>query len=291
MARKADDADGMHKYGSRRHCNAVFADSLRDWTGRSDDVSKTTRKDWRISSADRLAMRGGEGAFGHDVSLNNADDWKRSSTIYVNQTFSSGLRAYQGESWQSPDAGFDANGHPRANNLPRHVGSGDIYRKPAYMMNLTTVQADQHYIPSLRAYQPKNTSEFLRTRQRHLKLPAYKDLSEEEVRRAQRLFARIDKDESGTIDAAELRKVPPPPSTRSQRKRPPVASSTFDRPADDSPFHPLLASSQCLAALGHKASEAAARELIQQAVKVDEGAPDSRLGLQGFARLIHGLEL
>lgn len=73
-ARKADDKDGEHKYGSKRYCEAVFADGLRDWSDTNVcDVRVNTPKDWRVSSANTLGLGGT--AYGHDLSNNNADDW------------------------------------------------------------------------------------------------------------------------------------------------------------------------------------------------------------------------
>ena len=83
-------------------------------------------------------------------------------------------------------------------------------------------------------------------------MPQFKSLGAEEVSKAKRLFAQIDTDGSGTIDADELRKF--------------------------------------LSSLGHKL-EGGSKAVVDLIKQADEGAKDCKLQLQEFARLYHGLQL
>lgn len=153
-----------------RYCNSKFYDTLRSWHGLRD-VSETTRKDWRVSAADNLGMKGGEGAYGHDQSNNDADGWKRSSTIWVDSTFRGGLRDYVGH-----DVSLDEEGHPRAHSKDGKFAAGtnlgNIYRSTKQANVLSTARADECFLGSLRSAPIKSAADYQRQRRRNLGLPA-----------------------------------------------------------------------------------------------------------------------
>ena len=71
---------------------------------------------------------------------------------------------------------------------------------------LSTARADEHFLGSLRSAPRQTAEEYQRRRRAHLNLPQYKELTPEQQTKAKRLFASIDLDGSGSIDAEELRK-------------------------------------------------------------------------------------
>jgi len=133
-----------------RYCDAHFYGSLRSWQGLRD-VKETTRSDWRVSAADTMGMKGGEGAYGHDASSNDADGWKRSSAIWVERGFRGGLRDYEGV-----DLGYNELGGARATgkDAKQSFGTdlGSIYRSTKQCNVLSTARADEHFLGSLRRY-------------------------------------------------------------------------------------------------------------------------------------------
>jgi hypothetical protein len=59
-------------------------------------------------------MGGGEGAYGHDLSNNDAEGWKRSSAVWVEGTFRGGLRSYRGV-----DVAYDDQGRSKSTGKDR----------------------------------------------------------------------------------------------------------------------------------------------------------------------------
>jgi len=245
----ADDADW--RAGSFRYCNAHFHDTLRSWDG-DMDIGTRTPKNWRVSAADLLA---GGSRRADELSLNDADGWRCSKSIWCEDLFRNGLRNYKGQ-----DVALDEHGNPR--NLEKEgrkirgdVSAGlgaSIYRPTKQANTMSTEKADEVFQESLRSTSTVDKDAYQRRRRRNLNLPQFKDLDAAEVSKAKRLFAQIDVDGSGTVDAEELRKF--------------------------------------LTGLGHKVEGGtkAVQDLIKQA---DEGASDCKLAMKEFARLYHGLKL
>uniref|UniRef100_A0A7S2MYF3 EF-hand domain-containing protein n=1 Tax=Haptolina brevifila TaxID=156173 RepID=A0A7S2MYF3_9EUKA len=257
FSRAADKAaanDAEWRCGSYRYANAHFYDTLRSWDGKTD-ISTRTPKDWRVSAADTMGLGGTSGGLnGHtsaDLSLNDAEGWRRSSSTWVEKQFRNNMRAYPGQ-----DVGFDEHGIPKKQGkIVGDVSSGQgdtIYRKKKQSDSLSTYRAHQHFSGSLRSSESVDADEYARRRRRNLNLPQYKDLPAEVISKSKRLFAQIDADGSGTVDAQELRKF--------------------------------------LEGMGHKVEggNKAIQELMKQA---DEGATDCKLAIKEFARLYHGLKL
>jgi len=203
-AEKVDEKDDDLRASSHKYTNAHFYDTLRSWQGLRD-VSETTRKDWRVSSADNLHMGGGEGAYGHDLSNNDAEGWKRSSAVWVEGTFRGGLRSYRGVDVAYDDqARSKSTGKDRKHQAGTNLGS--IYRSTKQANVLSTARADEHFCGSLRSEARRTAEDYQRTRRAHLNLPQHRDLTSEQVTMARRIFASIDLDGSGTIDKEEIRK-------------------------------------------------------------------------------------
>lgn len=246
-AEKADDTDSEWRCGSYRYCNTQFYSTLRGWEGKRD-VAETTPDDWRVSSADTL-FAGSGGAYGHDMSLNDAQGWRRSSSIWVEGTFRGGLRDYPGQ-----DVAFDEAGNPRRqpknSKFVAGTNLGSIYRSTKQSNVLTTARADETFLGSLRSAPKTTHAEYQRTRRSHMNLPQYRDLSSTDVSKAKRIFAQIDLDGSGSVSPEELAKF--------------------------------------LTSLGHKSTDKAVKKLMAAA---EEGSADSKLQIQEFARLYHGLSL
>ena len=233
-----------------RYCDAHFYDTLRSWSGLRD-VKETTRKDWRVSSADNHGLKAGEGAYGHDFSNNDADGWKRSSPAWVEQTFRGGLRDYKGV-----DVGKDECGRARGmaskkdEKFQKGTDMGNIYRERKQKDRLTTERADEHFLGSLRSAPKQSAEEYQRKRRANLNLPQFRELTPEQLTKAKRVFAAIDLDGSGSIDADELKKF--------------------------------------LVGLGHKPTDKGVQKLLSAA---DEGVKDMKASLKEFARLYHGMKL
>jgi len=250
-ADKAAEKDADWRCGSFRYANAQFYDSLRSWNGKAD-IATRTPKDWRVSSADLMkagAAAAGVGAYGHDFSGNNADDWRRSSPIWVEKQFREKMNVYEGH-----DVAYGEDGHIKRENAKSGVGivGESIWRDAKQASRLSTAKADQFFEGSLRSTDTVDRDEYQRRRRRNLNLPAFKDIPATEVSKAKRLFAQIDLNGDGSIDAEELK--------------------TF------------------LGTLGHKVQGGpqAVQDLIKAA---DEGAPDCKLQIKEFARVYNGLKL
>lgn len=198
-----NERDDDWRASSRRYCNSHFYDTLRSWHGLRD-VRETTRGDWRVSSADNLGMKGAEGAYGHDQSTNDADGWKRSSSVWVESSFRGGLRDYKGVDMR--DEVGRAKGTEKDQKHQAGTNLGSIYRSTKQAEVLTAARADETFLGSLRAAAPRRAEDYQRTRRAHLNLPQYRDLSAEQVTKAKRVFATIDLDGSGSVDADEIRK-------------------------------------------------------------------------------------
>ena len=202
-ADKAAEKDADWRCGSFRYANAQFYDSLRSWNGKAD-IATRTPKDWRVSTADRMGLGPGGGAYGHDFSGNNADDWRRSSPIWVEKQFREKMNVYPGR-----DVGFNEEGHERKEaNAKAKIGiSGEsIWRDQKQANRLSTAKADACFESSLRSSSVSDRDEYQRRRRRNLNLPAYKDIPPDEVSKAKRLFAQIDLNQDGSIDQDELKK-------------------------------------------------------------------------------------
>jgi hypothetical protein len=253
-AEKADDKDSEWRCGSYRYANTLFCSTLREWNGlrdMKDSDREGLTPDWRVSSANTMGLKAGEGAYGHDLSLNDTEGWKRSSPIWVESTFRDGLRDYKAR-----DVGHDEHGNPispvklgKDKKFAAGTDLGNIYRSSKQCNVLSTARADEHFMGSLRSGGATSPDEYQRRRRAHLNLPQFKDLSKEEIAKAKRVFEQIDLDGSGTIDADEMRKF--------------------------------------LATLGHKPTDKAVAKLIET---VDEGVKGLQT-LKEFARLHHGLML
>lgn len=235
-ADKAAEKDADWRCGSYRYCNSHFYDTLRSWNGGDDlDMRHRTPKDWRVSTADTLGLGGT--AFGHDLTLNDLEGWRRSSRIWVEKQFRGGMRDYPGQ-----DVAFDETGAPRQQaKVVGDVSSGQgasIYRPKIQANTMSTARADECFLGSLRTDEVFDRDEYQRRRRRNLNLPQvrpprrapsqaldvrplevrspppilpsqhpqYKDLRPEVISKAKRLFAQIDLDGSGSVDSDELRK-------------------------------------------------------------------------------------
>lgn len=252
-SRAADKSEGKDpdwRASSFRYANAHFYDSLRSWDGKTDVASRTP-KDWRVSAADTMGMKGGEGAYGHDFSGNNADDWKRSSPVWVEKQFRQAMAAgYEGK-----DVALDGLGHLKKENARQKAGlinGGPLWREQKKGNTFSTYHADEVFSGMLRSGGSPSAEEYQRRRRCHLNLPAFKDISAEVASKAKRLFAQIDLNQDGAISADELAKF--------------------------------------LKILGHKVEGGpkAIQDLIKAA---DEGAPDCKLQVMEFVRLYNGLKL
>jgi len=137
-----------------------------------------------------MGMKGGEGAYGHDLSNNDADGWKRSSAIWVEGTFRSGLRDYKGV-----DMGFTEEGETKSTGKDQKQAQGtnlgSIYRSSKQSSVLSTARADEHFLGSLRSEPLRSQDDYQRTRRSHLNLPQYKDLTPEQEKKVRRIFASI----------------------------------------------------------------------------------------------------
>lgn len=135
-------------------------------------------------------MKGAEGAYGHDQSTNNAEDWRRSSPIWVEGSFRGGLRDYKGV-----DMGYDELGRSKATEKDKKnvagTNLGSIWRSTKQCNVLSTARADQHFTSSLRSEPRRTAEDYQRTRRSHLNLPQYRDLTQEQVTKASRIFASI----------------------------------------------------------------------------------------------------
>lgn len=202
-ADRAAEKDADWRCGSYRYCNSMFYDTLRSWDGGDElDVRHRTPPDWRVSTEDNLGLGGT--AFGHDLSNNDAQGWRRSSSVWVEKQFRSGMRDYKGQ-----DVAFNEDGTRRAQSkIVGDVSSGQgasIYRSKVQANVMSTARADECFLGSLRSTGTVDADEYQRRRRRNLNLPQYKELPREDVAKAKRLFAQIDMDASGSIDADELR--------------------------------------------------------------------------------------
>ena len=239
---------------SKATSHAAFADkkfyeTLRSWP-RARDMKDFTPADWRVSTDQGSRLNLGGAGWGHDMSLNDADGWKRSSVHWVESQFRGNMRNYPGH-----DVNLDDMGNPKPPpKQGKHVAGtdlGNIYRDRKQSNIMTTARADEQFLGSLRNEGPLSTDEYQRRRRKHLNLPQYQELSSENVAKAKRLFATIDTDGSGTIDADELKKF--------------------------------------LGSIGHtKANSKAVKELMQAA---EEGVADGLLQVKEFCRVYHGLKL
>jgi len=259
-AEKADGKDQDWRCGSYRYANARFYEQLRSWEGKRD-VKDSTPPDWRVrGGVDQMGMKGGEGAYGHDLSLNDADGWKRSSSIWVESTFRSGLRAYQpsakGHS-DAADVSLDENGNPkvpekdRKHMAPAGETLGSIYRSSKQANVLSTARADEHFMGSLRSGPPESAAEYQRKRRAKLGLPQFKELSKDDIAKAKRIFASIDLGgSSGGVDTADLKHF--------------------------------------FAALGHKTTD---KEVVRLLKMAEAGTADMTHELKEFARQYHKLQL
>lgn len=181
---------------------------------------------------------------------NTTEGWQTASPVYVDANFKGELRNYKGE-----DVGFSAQGANKAHGTKdkKHMAGtnlGSIYRDRKKCNVLSTAMADKHFLGSLRSEQRMSTEEYQQKRRQNLNLPQFRELSSEQVTKAKRLFASIDLDGSGTLDAEELRKF--------------------------------------LQGMGHESGSKAVQKLLKAA---DEGVKDSKLQLQEFCRVYHGLKL
>jgi len=248
----ADDSEW--RAGSFRYANAHFYDTLRSWP-RCRDVKESTPPDWRVSAEDPFGgnrTAGGVcGAYGHDMSTNDADGWKRSSVPYVESTFRGGLRDYKGvDVGYTEEGGVKKQGDGKEKKHMAGTNLGNIYRSSKQCNCLSTARADEHFLGSLRSESRKSTDDYQRTRRANLNLPQFSSLTPEQLTKAKRVFATIDTDDSGTIDAEELRKF--------------------------------------LTGLGHRTNDKAVKKLLKAA---DDGVSDCKASLMEFCRLYHGLKL
>ena len=214
-AKRASDGGGFttgkgrHDDFSKATSNAMFADkkfyeTLRQWP-RARDVKDFTPADWRVAGDQAARLNLGGAGWGHDLTTNDADGWKRSSVPWVEKSFRGGLRDYAGH-----DVNLDEMGNPKPRPKQQaHVAGtdlGNIYRDRKASNVMSTAMADSHFMSSLRSEKRITAEQYQRTRRAHLKLPQYQELSKEAVAKAKRLFAQIDLDGSGTIDAEELKR-------------------------------------------------------------------------------------
>ena len=262
-AEKAEGKDSEWRCGSFRYANTIFYETLRSWDGKRD-VKDSTPPDWRAngSPGSGTTYNGPATAaanWGHDMSLNDADGWKRSSATWVESSFRDGLRAYapskRGNSVEG-DVALDEDGSPKVlpkdqkHSAPVGESLGSIYRSSLQANVLTTARADEHFMGSLRSASMESAAEYQRKRRAKLNLPQYKELTPTEVSTAKRVWASIDLDNSGLIEVDELKKF--------------------------------------LGALGHRATDKNVQKLIDAA---EHGAEDMKPRLKEFAKTFHGLKL
>ena len=195
-----------------RYAHATFSETLRSWP-RCRDVKETTRGDWRVSTEDPLASKirgeqtGVVGAYGHDMSTNDTEGWRTASPVWTQIKFQSILRDYKGV-----DVAHDEQGAVTglaARKDKKHVAGtdlGNIYRSSLMCNVLTPESADKYFMGSMRSSERVMTDDYQRKRRANLNLPQFKSLTPEQVTKARRIFASIDLDGSGTIDADEMRK-------------------------------------------------------------------------------------
>ena len=105
-------SDPDWRASSQRYADATFHSSLRQWDGRHD-VRHSTPADWRVQGGgpSQDGIGGSAGPNGHgpdDLSLNDADGWKRSASLWVEKQFRGGLRDYGGR-----DVKFNEDGTPK----------------------------------------------------------------------------------------------------------------------------------------------------------------------------------
>ena len=105
-------SDPDWRASSQRYADATFHSSLRQWDGRHD-VRHSTPADWRVQgggpSQDGIGASAGPNGHGaDDLSLNDADGWKRSASLWVEKQFRGGLRDYGGR-----DVKFNEDGTPK----------------------------------------------------------------------------------------------------------------------------------------------------------------------------------
>lgn len=263
-AEKVDGKDGDWRCGSYRYANAQFYSTLREWTGKRD-VADSTPPDWRVHGApgSGTTYKGSATAaanWGHDMSLNDADGWKRSSTPWVEKSFREGLRAYapskRGGGVIEGDVAYDEEGRPKEvtkdqkHKAPVGESLGSIYRSSKQANVLTTANADDFFMGSLRSAPMQSAAEYQRNRRAKLNLPQYKELTPAEISKAKRVWDSIDLDNSGTIDVEELKKF--------------------------------------LVALGHRATDKNVQKLINAA---EHEAADMKQRLRDFAKMFHGISL
>ena len=82
---------------------------------------------------------------------------------------------------------------------------GSIYRSSKQANVLTTANADDFFMGSLRSAPMQSAAEYQRNRRAKLNLPQYKELTPAEISKAKRVWDSIDLDNSGTIDVEELK--------------------------------------------------------------------------------------
>ena len=240
-SREADrvaETDGDWRCGSFRYCNSHFHNSLRSWDG-NVDVATRTPKDWRVPASDTLGLGGS--AFGHDLTLNDLEGWRRSSPLWVDKQFTGAMRDYEGQDVAVDEHGADRRPQSRHKGDVSSGQGASIWRDAKLANVMSTARADEHFLGSLRCDRITDSGDYQQRRRRNLNLPAYKTLTAEQTSKAKRLFAQMDVNRSGTIDGEELRKL--------------------------------------LKALGHKVEGGpkAIKDLIKLA---DEGATDSKLKVQ-----------
>lgn len=178
-----------------RYANAHFYDTLRSWP-RCRDVKESTPPDWRVSAEDPFGgnrTAGGVcGAYGHDMSTNDADGWKRSSVPYVESTFRGGLRDYKGvDVGYTEEGGVKKQGDGKEKKHMAGTNLGNIYRSSKQCNCLSTARADEHFLGSLRSESRKSTDDYQRTRRANLNLPQFSSLTPEQLTKAKRVFATI----------------------------------------------------------------------------------------------------
>ena len=233
------------------YANELFYQGLRSWPS-GQDVKDKTKKSWSVADVDnRRSRRSG-------TSKDELEEVKKKSSVWQEDHFRGGLRNYpkddeygrsfDNEYSRDKDVAF---GKDKKKGLQAAGGEqGSIYRKVKQSDKLTQDECDEYFLGSLRSEQRMSTDEYQRQRRANLKLPAFRDLSAEQVAKAKRIFAQVDLDGSGSIDGEEMRKF--------------------------------------LVAMGYKESDKVAKKLIADA---DEGTKDSKLQLQEFCRLYHGMQL
>ena len=193
-AEKADGTDGDWRCGSHRYANAKFYETLRAWDGLRD-VKDMTPPDWRGGGGGSTYKGSATAAanWGHDMSLNDADGWRRSAPVWVEKTFRGGLRDYP-----SMDIALDEMGNPKMpekdkkHMAPAGEMLGSIYRSKKQSEVLTTAMADRHFMGSMRGTPPTSAAEYQRKRRAKMGLPIFKELSQDQEAKAKRIFAQLD---------------------------------------------------------------------------------------------------